>query len=278
MSSSSMLSVTLRRAARRPRLPGPEDETVNVWRDSDGEIAAFGGTLESGHWMEIPRIASYLFEVDDPEVIAYPRPAVPDEPVLDGFRRVVLPMALQARGQEVIHASAVLGPDGVVALCAISETGKSTLAFGLSRRGYELWADDAVAFEIRAASVDASPLPFALRLRPASAAYFGVESEPIKLEEPKPATLAAVCVLERVGAGEGGVERMTSAAAFRSLLSHAYCFDLNEQERKRHMLKAYLMLTQRVPVFRIGVAAGLEHLPDLLDAIELSTFGVPPRR
>ena len=164
-----MLSVTLRPGSGRPRLPGLDDEGVNVWRDTEGEIAAFGGAHSSGHWMEIPRIASYVFEVDDPEVVAYPRPAVPDEAVLDGFRRVVLPMALQARGQEVIHASAVLGPDGVLALCAISETGKSTLAFGLSRRGYELWADDAVAFEVGPTSVDAvaasvrTPSPTRLR-------------------------------------------------------------------------------------------------------------------
>jgi hypothetical protein len=229
--------------------------------------------------MEIPRIASYVFEVDDPEVVAYPRPEAPDEAVLDGFRRVVLPMALQARGQEVIHASAVLGPQGVLALCAISETGKSTLAFGLGRRGYDLWADDAVAFEVGPTSVDATPLPFALRLRPASAAYFGVADEPATVQEPKPAPLAAVCVLERVvDAGEGGVERMTSSTAFRSLLTHAYCFDPDESERKRRMVEAYLSLTQRVPVFRVRVAAGLEHLRKLLDAIELSTLGSPPRR
>lgn len=273
-----MLSVTLRRGGRRPCLPELEDESVTVWRDSEGEIAAFGGTFQSGHWMQIPRIASYLFEVDDSEVLAYPQLAVPDEAVLDGFRRVVLPMALQARGQEVMHASAVLGPDGVVALCAVSETGKSTLAFGLSRRGYELWADDAVAFEVEADSVEASPLPFALRLRPASATYFGVTGEAITVEEPSPAPLAAVCVLERVKAEEGGVERMTSATAFRSLLTHAYCFDPDEPDRKRHMVEAYLGLTQRVPVFHIGVTAGLERLPDLLDTIELSTFGVHPRR
>ena len=71
---------------------------------------------------------------------------------------------------------------------------------------------------------------------------------------------------------------MTSSTAFRSLLTHAYCFDPDESERKRRMVEAYLSLTQRVPVFRIGVTAGLEHLPKLLDAIELSTLGVPPRR
>ena len=49
------------------------------------------------------------------------------------------------RGWEALHASAVLSPQGVVAFCAGSGTGKSTIARGLSERGYQLCADDAVA-------------------------------------------------------------------------------------------------------------------------------------
>src|SRR5829696_203522 len=47
---------------------------------------------------------------------------------------------------ETLHASAVVAPAGVVAFCARSATGKSTLAASLHRRGYDLWADDAVVW------------------------------------------------------------------------------------------------------------------------------------
>ena len=53
-------------------------------------------------------------------------------------------------------------------------SGKSTIAYGLHRRGYRLWADDAVALEVSESAITALPLPFDVRLRPATAALFGL--------------------------------------------------------------------------------------------------------
>src|SRR5690606_18526516 len=92
--------------------------------------------------------------------------------IQDSYQRCVLPLVLQAAGTEVLHASAVLTPRGVLALCAESGTGKSTLAYGLSRRGYPLWADDAVAFEADETCTNAMPLPFALRLQRDAVRFF----------------------------------------------------------------------------------------------------------
>src|SRR5919106_5320553 len=126
--------------------------------------------------------------------------------ILDAYYRSVLPMALQAQGAEVLHASAVLTPRGVLALCARSGTGKSTLAYGLSRRGYPLRADDAVAFENSGAQINVRPLPFSIRLRPDAAAFFDQAHVPLSLAlmpdsvtqvEERLTPLAALIVLER---------------------------------------------------------------------------------
>jgi len=85
--------------------------------------------------MHLPGLATFRFDSQSCNVTAFvDSPDCPDS-VLDAFRRAVLPMALQARGLEVLHASAVRTPRGVLALCAVAETGKSTLACGLSQRG-----------------------------------------------------------------------------------------------------------------------------------------------
>ena len=191
----------------------------------------------------------------------------------------------------MLHASAVRFPGGVVAFCAESETGKSTIAFGLSQRGYSIWGDDAVAFEASEPSVQAVPLPFEIHLRPASAAFFG--SVPARdgeesFPDPSPmvtdrlpderASIAAVCVLRRQAHTASGrpvqITRLSPTRAFTSLLPHAYCFSLHDRERNRHMMRQYLELSARVPVFDVCLQTGLEHLATALDGIVESIAGV----
>jgi hypothetical protein len=154
----------------------------------------------------------------------------------------------------------------VVALCARSGTGKSTLAYGLSRRaGYELYADDAVAFDASGPEVTAVPLPFTLHLRPASAEHFGAVAArgPAGGER---APLAAVVVMAR--GAELAARRLTAAEAFTAALQHAYCFDLEARPRRRETAERYLELTARVPVHELTFPAGFERLPELLDLLE----------
>lgn len=270
-----MLTVTLRPASEAPQLPDVATSGLEIWRERDGRVAAFGGSLDGSRWMRIPGLAAFVFSGES--VTAYPEATDADEAVHDAFRRNVLPMALQVLGYEVLHASAVRGPRGVVAFCAISETGKSTTAYGLSTRGYELWADDAVAFEVEAQGVKALPLAFSLRLREASATYYGVEPDSFQLGEPEPAALAALCVLERIGdagnASGARIERLSATEAFSSLLTHAYCFSLEDVDRKEQMLRTYMALAAALPVFRVGLETGLEKVPAMLDMIEREILG-----
>lgn len=279
-----MLTLTFAPVDEAPSLPDETAPGVQVWREHDGTVAAYGGTLDAHrHWMKLPGLASYLFEAGRCMIVAHPHESGNEGLVQDAFTRSVLPMALQALGREVLHASGVLGPRGVVGLCAVSETGKSTLAYGLSRRGHPVWADDAVALDIESEPVAALPLPFALRLRPSSATFFDVERLPAdarsvseRSELRGSAPLATLCVLERVervGTEHGiEIERLEAADAFTALLTHAYCFTLDDTERKRHMLEAYLDLVKRVPVLRVRLEAGLEQLPAMLDELERATL------
>ena len=85
----------------------------------------------------------------------------------------------------------------------------------------------------------------------------------------KPVPLAAVCLLERGDRLEPiGIHRMLPVHAFPAVLSHAYCFSLQDMERKRRMMHAYLALVREVPVFTIRFSTGLEALPQLLESIE----------
>jgi hypothetical protein len=238
-------------------------------------------------WIHLPGLASFRFGAGGGGVTALARPSTRREFILDGFYRTVLPIALQALGQEALHASAVLTPRGVLALCGISETGKSTTAFGLSRRGYPLWADDAVAFDTSGLVVRAIPLPFQVRLRPGAAAFFD-ERDQASLRQPRnhhfvkvadaPAPLAALVVLNRVDPQHPKlteIARLPPARAFTAVLTHAHCFSLTDLGRKRRMMTHYLDLATRVPVFEVRFQAGLDRLSTILDSIEQAVDQLP---
>jgi hypothetical protein len=264
--------------SRTPVLPDLTDPGVQTWRENNGTVCAYGYVASGLHWMYFPGLGSYCFSSHSDEVIAFPQPSTHSDWIWDTYYRSVLPMALQVVGKEALHASGIQTEEGTIAFCAISESGKSTIAYGLSRRGYRLWADDAVVFEISDRVVSTLPLPFRIRLRPAAAQYFGcpqtdarspTRDDFVSQVEVKPAPLAGVCLLERKESSElVEIQRALPIRAFPAVLSHAYCFSLQNRERKQRMMHAYLGLVRKVPVYTIRFLGGLEKLPQILDAIE----------
>jgi hypothetical protein len=232
--------------------------------------------------MHLPAVASYRLRPGEGEVTAIPDRRASPQLVVTGYERTVLPMAVQLAGHEVLHASGVRAEAGVVAFCAVSTTGKSTVADRFSRRGYRIWGDDAVAFDAAGGSVAAIPLPFRLSPRPESefdrAPPTAVAPAPVALE-PGPVPLAAVCVLERAPLAElparVSVLPLSPPAAFPAVLTHAYCFSLEDAEHNRRMIDHYLELSARVPVFSVRFRVGLSHLPTVLDEVERAVGMVP---
>jgi len=257
------------RAGFRP-VPGPQAE---VWRDSSGQVAAYAEIIDQEYWMHLPGLASFRFSERDDQIAATLTEDVTEEAVLDAYRRKVLPIALQVRGLEVLHASAVSSDAGVTALCGISETGKSTIAFALSRRGYRLWADDAVSFEINGHGPLAMSLPFTSRLRHPASEFFNQEYHhptcKIDSTPAEAAPLRAVCVLRRENENSRTIVRqLSSTKAFAALLDHACCFIPQPLDRKRQMIENYLKIVAQIPIYDVCFPSGLENLSNVLDAIE----------
>jgi hypothetical protein len=249
---------------------------------------AFARRAGDDYWVRIPRVASFRFSpsADRVEVVAG-RDA--DAALIqDQYYRSILPLALQVRGHEVLHASAVRAAAGVLALAAPRESGKSTLAFALSQRGYPLWADDSLVFEVDGERVRTLALPFDLRLRAAPAKLFGRDrivqvsragrsgAVPVELAGER---LAGVVLLAKLPsdalAGRVELERVTGGEAVAAILEHAFCFSLEDAARKQRMMRQYLGLAARVPVWRLRYPAGLERLPQVLARLE-EAAGPPP--
>jgi hypothetical protein len=265
----------------RVRVPDESHTSVHVWRDRHGAIRAHSHTVGDRYWMHLSGIASYSFDIQGQDVVAYPERDVSDRLVCDVYRRTVVPLILQLQGYEVLHASAILLRQSLVAFCGISETGKSTLAYGLSRTlECRLWADDSLVFRACESGYGAIALPFSMRLREASARFFG-EDRPIvhgSLDWETfdgvigpPAPVSAVCALVRDAEIEAdqvvAVRRLPRDRALVYALTNANCFSFEDSARKKETLEHYLGFTSQVPFYEIRFRPGFEHVGRVIDDV-----------
>ena len=208
-----------------------------------------------------------LYELHDDAVIATPFRGDNQKVVEDTYWRSVLPLFLQHRGAQALHASAVLGTGGVVGICGRAGAGKSTLAYGLSLRGHRLWADDALVVS----SIDpprAMALRGELRLLRDVREYQDLSSETIELgtEGGEEAPLARILVLRPKEQDEILVlsaESLEAGQAFAALAEHAYVFGF--EGSKRAMSDAFLALAGSVPVHEIVRPKALDRIEECVD-------------
>jgi len=232
--------------------------------------------------IDVPGVAAFRFGIRG-GVAAAGYPGAGRDLIREVCHRAILPLVLQYRGREVLHASAVFTPRGVVGLCGTSGTGKSTIAYALGLRGYRVWADDALVFRVASGRVESLPLVFDLRLGPASARHFGLRPGTGVVGAGRSGNgrssarpLAALCVLRRAraaGPPAAGFVPLEPARAFTALLPHAYCLDLNDMGRKSKMIRRYLALAACVPVFEIRFSGGLAGLGAVIEAVERAAVG-----
>jgi hypothetical protein len=260
-------------------LPDLFASVPRVWTDIDGRVCAYGYSSDGQHVMDVPGTGRFYFGEQDAGTVTVVVDGSEPQLLDDVYLRMVVPMVLQVRGREVLHASAVLTPAGVVALCAVSRTGKSTLAYAMSLRGHELWADDVIALDVadgEDGAVTVVPLPFRIRLMSDSAALLMGRDLVTKQAlgdlrvANRASPLAAILLLERADPGLEIERIIPPTRAFPTLLSHAYSFTVESEARKRTTIESYLRVVARVPIFTVRVPTGLADLDVLLDRVDAS--------
>jgi len=156
---------------------------------------------------------------------------------------------------ETLHASAVAAPEGVIAFCARSGTGKSTLAASLHRRGYRLWADDAVVWT----PADIGSLTFPLTSPSTGSATAALP-------------LIAIVALERSAAPmerDTAVSPLSGAAALTQILPHAHPSPASAgPRRQRDFVARYLHLAASTPIVRLRFADDAGKIGAVCDAVE----------
>jgi hypothetical protein len=175
-------------------------------------------------------------------------------------------------GVEILHASGILAGSGVVALCARSGTGKSTMATHLQQRGYVVWADDAVIWTSSEAGAITFPFPFRLGVGKAASRAAGESAGS------DPRALKAIFVLERIEQSVEGddvaVGPVSGASALTSVLPHAHSFSLCDERRRRDFVTRYVHLAATIPVVHVRFRHDVGKIGALCDTFERLLDGI----
>jgi hypothetical protein len=200
----------------------------------------------------------------------------PSQPGLDWQRVLigkVIPSISVMRGYEALHAAAVDAPDGVLAIMAPSGAGKSTLALELLRRGWALFADDALTLSHTDRHVLAHPGTPHMNIaqsadRHALGSTLGVLAGELwttaRVSTTRPRPVRMLCLLER--RAELALE--IHALPANPLPLAPYMLGLSGQpQRRRDRFRLYADLIASATLVRL--TAGLQHRPSqLADLLE----------
>jgi hypothetical protein len=264
----------------------PAGRAVNVWTDAHGAVVARGFSTGEEHQLVWSALGTFRFTTPSPVVTVYPEPGIRHELVRDMFARVIQPVVLQAQGAQALHASAVLGPHGVVAFCGVGHSGKSTFAYALSQAsGYRQIADDSIVIDVTESSVLVRRLPFRPKLRQPSLRFFRDRRDndphaalPEDAMTGPPAVLHAIVLLAQdpAAAATAAAVRLDRAATFPELLRHAHCFDESDRRHNRALIEAYLAIADRVPVYRLAYRPAIAEIDAVVSRLLACVTGPRP--
>jgi hypothetical protein len=255
--------------------PGVEWEP---WVDAVGRDYGYIQRIDQGYRVHLYGVGSYSFDQYSACVRGTPDPGVGIEAFRSTFYRDVLPLVLHGCAWEVLHASGLSIAGTCVAFCGDSQAGKSTLARAGAERGWEVFADDAIPFRIRDATVPIHPIPFQIRLRGPARQYFAhisTRRDPSVTDRaesvrPRPRCLERIIALDRREDEHDGsitLERLTPSRALPILLRQAYCLGHWDRTRTKVMVATYISLAALLPIFRLTYPSGMDHLDATLDRL-----------
>lgn len=287
----------LRLDARRSSRSRPE--WVPYWRSPDGVVSLSIARRGSEYLLRFRDMAEFRFIGDTPHVYARPARHLSLEPLAWLFLEQVVPLALTARGRHVLHASAVMTPDGAIAFLGPASHGKSTLAASLVADGCALISDDWLLLTDEERELQAAAGSPAHKLRADSleavssknaVAWVSMHDDGDKARlasgrDGWPAAfgrvpLHRVYVLARSDTAEDLLveERPLSVReAFVELVRHSVRFDVDGRQRAERDADRFAALA-RLPVFhRLTFPRRWDLLPVVRDVVRRPAGDAPPR-
>lgn len=146
-----------------------EAECVSIqwfhhWRLPTGEIWLSFAKQGASYLLRFPELADFIVCTYEKQLRCYPEPGTPLETIRHLLLDQVIPVVLATLGKLVLHASAVVTPEGAIAFMGISGWGKSSLTASFTQQGFPLLTDDCLVLEEKGEEIFGIPSYPGLRL------------------------------------------------------------------------------------------------------------------
>ena len=259
------------------------------WYLSNGELWLSFAKMNGGYLLRFNELADIYVSNCGSEIVYMQKCEIPQQTINHLLLDQVIPLVINLRGGEALHASAVLTPQGVVAFSGKAGSGKSTLAANFLKAGYPLLGDDCLVFSEKNQGIYAIPAYPGLRLwEDATAWLFGrggsyesvahyttkqrvairwhpeaycAKPEPIKriyaLTHPSEATNNADIVIERLSKRDG----------FMELINYAFRLDITDPVMLKRQFQFLQHVASKVSVRRLIFPRDFNLLPAIQEAI-----------
>jgi hypothetical protein len=143
--------------------PSPSDWFMK-WHLPSGEMWLSFAKVDGGYLLRFNELADFLVNNDGNEIVFTPKHDVPTNTIQHLLLDQVIPLVINLKGGEAIHASAVLMHFGVLAFAGPTWSGKSTVAGNFLKLGYPLLSDDCLVLMEKDGGIYAVPAYPGLRL------------------------------------------------------------------------------------------------------------------
>jgi hypothetical protein len=115
------------------------------WHLPGGEPWLSFAKLHDGYLLHFEELSDFFVHKSGKEIVCLPKSGISSDTIRHLLLNQVIPLVINLRGGEALHASAVLTPHGIIAFSGPAGSGKSTIAGTLLKAGYPLMSDDCLA-------------------------------------------------------------------------------------------------------------------------------------
>ena len=259
------------------------------WFSPTGELWLSFAKIDGGYLLRFNQLADFFVSADGREITHQPEPDVPCNTIRHLLLDQVIPLVINLRGGEALHASAVLTGQRAVAFAGQTGSGKSTVAGSFLSAGYPLLSDDCLALEEKDEEVFAKPAYPGLRLwKDAAGELFGenktyravahytsknqvdIEPKPEAFcSEPKP--LKRLYVIADASESEGEtdivIDSLPPRDSFMALLKAAFRLDITDQNMLTRQFRFLERVVSKVSIKRLIYPRDFNFLPAVREAI-----------
>jgi len=286
--SQTHVDVRVQKISPHKSFPSPSDWFMN-WTLPGGEKWLSCAKMDGGYLLRFDELADFSIDHNGAEIICVPRPGIPEDTIQHLLLDQVLPLVVNLRGGEALHASAVLTSHGVVAFAGPAGSGKSTVAGSLVKEGFPFVSDDCLTLSRKGLDIYAIPAYPGLRLwddaqehlfgengKIKSVAHYtrklrvDIEEKPESYStEPKPLRRLYDIVHspEMDERSDIVIEKLSARDSFMALVRCAFRLDITDRQMLTRQFKFLKRVASAVSVRRLSFRKDFQLLSAVREAI-----------